>query len=86
MPTSREGHVSTLWNLSFNGDRVTCVIYHGSHGMELRLESPTGIILSEPFDMQPRAMARTRALRKSLERRGWRDANPKSQSPNPKPQ
>ncbi len=79
MPTSREGRVSTLWNLSFNGDRVTCVIYHGSHGMELRLESPTGIILSEPFDMQPRALARTRALRESLERRGWRDANPKPQ-------
>ena len=86
MPTSREGHVSTLWNLSFNGDRVTCVIYHGSHGMELRLESPTGIILSEPFDMQPRALARTRALRESLERRGWREGNPKSQGPNPKPQ
>jgi hypothetical protein len=86
MTTSREGRVSTLWNLSFNGDRVSCVIYHGSHGMELRLESPAGIILSEPFDMQPRALARTRALRESLKRRGWLEQNPKTQSPNPKPQ
>jgi hypothetical protein len=87
MTTSREGHVSTLWNLSFNGDRVSCVIYHGTDGMELRLESPTGIILSEPFDMQPRALARTRALRQSLKRRGWREpANPEPEDPNPKSQ
>lgn len=73
MTTSRAGRVSTLWNLSFNGDRVSCSIYHGTHGMELRLESPSGIILSEAFDMQPRALARTKALRESLKRRGWRE-------------
>jgi hypothetical protein len=84
MTSSREGRVSTLWNLSFNGERVSCVIYHGNDGMELRLESPTGIILSEPFDMQPRAMARTRALRESLKRRGWREATtPKARDPKP---
>ena len=81
-----DGHVSTLWNLSFNGERVSCVIYHGTAGMELRLESPTGIILAEPFDMQPRALARTRALRESLKRRGWRDASPTPQHPHPKTQ
>ena len=29
--------------------------------------------LSEPFDMHPRAFARTKALRESLKRRGWRE-------------
>jgi len=86
MTSSREGRVSTLWNLSFNGERVSCVIYHGTGGMELRLESPTGIILSEPFDMQPRAMARTRALRESLKRRGWTETTPNSQFPTPNSQ
>ena len=73
MTTPREGRVATLWDLMFNEDRVSCAVYHGTHGMELRVESPTGIILSEPFDMQPRALARTKALRESLKRRGWRE-------------
>ena len=70
----REGRVTTLWNLIFEGSRVSCAVYHGVNGMELRVESPTGVILTEPFDMQPRAMARTKMLRKSLMRRGWREA------------
>jgi hypothetical protein len=87
MTTLREGRVATLWNLMFNGDQVSCAVYHGAHGMELRLESRTGIILSEPFDMQPRALARTRALRESLKRRGWRETtNPNSQDPTPNSQ
>ena len=44
--------------------------------MELRLESPAGVILVERFDMEPRALARTKALRESLKRRGWREENP----------
>jgi hypothetical protein len=31
------------------------------------------VIVSERFDMQPRAFARTQALRDSLKRRGWQD-------------
>ena len=73
MTTSHEGRVATLWNLMFKEDRVTCAVYHGTHGMELRVESQSGVILSEPFDMQPRVLARTRALRESLLRRGWRE-------------
>jgi hypothetical protein len=79
MTTPREGRVATLWDLMFNEDRVSCAVYHGTHGMELRVESQGGIILSEPFDMQPRALARTRALRESLIRRGWRESTPKPQ-------
>ena len=78
------GHISILWNLTFNAQQLRCVIYRGVNGLELRLESLTAVILSEPFDMEPRAMARTRALRESLKRRGWQEIpNPKSQIPNP---
>jgi len=41
--------------------------------MELRLETAAGVLMTEPFDMQPRAFARTRALRESLKRRGWHE-------------
>jgi hypothetical protein len=81
-----DGHISTLWSLTFNEQQLRCVVYRGVNGLELRLESPTGVILSEPFDMEPRALARTRALRESLKRRGWQEVNPKPQIPNPKSQ
>jgi hypothetical protein len=64
-----DAHVSTLWNLVFDKQRVRCVVYRGVNGMELRVESPTGVILREPFEMEPRALARTRALKESLKRR-----------------
>jgi hypothetical protein len=67
------GHISTLWNLTFNNQHLRCVVYRDVDGLELRLESPAGVILSEPFEMEPRAMARTRALRESLKRRGWEE-------------
>jgi hypothetical protein len=74
----RDGRVTTLWNLMFHEARVSCVVYRGAQGMELRLESAAGVIMTEPFDMQPRAFARTKALRESLMRRGWLEENPKS--------
>ncbi|HEU5259006.1 MAG TPA: hypothetical protein VFU28_23630 [Vicinamibacterales bacterium] len=81
------GHISTLWNLTFNNQHLRCVVYRDVDGLELRLESPAGVILSEPFEMEPRALARTRALRESLKRRGWAEVeeipSPKSQIPNP---
>jgi hypothetical protein len=82
----RDGRVATLWNLNFHDDRVSCVVYHGVKGMELRLESAAGVILTEPFEMKPRAFARMKALRESLKRRGWLEESPKSQNPNPKTQ
>ena len=75
MTLASVGHVSTLWNLTFNEQQISCVVYRGVNGLELRLESLTAIILSEPFDMEPRALARTRALRESLKRRGWQEAS-----------
>jgi hypothetical protein len=73
MTIPRDGRVTTLWNLNFREARVRCVVYHGVKGMELRLESADGTIFTEPFDMQPRAFARTKALRESLKRRGWKE-------------
>ena len=73
MTLTSVGHISTLWNLTFNNQHLRCVVYRDVDGLELRLESPAGVILSEPFEMEPRAMARTRALRESLKRRGWEE-------------
>ena len=73
MTVPREGRIATLWHLTWDDVRVSCVVYQSANGMQLRLESPTAIIMSEPFEMQPRAFARTRALRDSLKRRGWKE-------------
>jgi hypothetical protein len=73
MTIPRGRRVSTLWNLIFDDNRVSCVVYHGAKGMELRLESGAGTILTEPFDMQPRSLSRSKALRDSLKRRGWKE-------------
>lgn len=65
--------VATLWQLAWNDDRVFCTVYRCDEGLQLRVESATSVIIAEPFDLQPRALARTRALRASLKRRGWRE-------------
>jgi len=67
--------VATLWQLALNDDRLFCAVYRRGDGFELRLESPTRVILTEPFDLQPRSVAQTGALRASLKRRGWQDAH-----------
>ena len=84
MSIPHERPIATLWHLAWNdpalpeplakaGARVSCVVYQGAGGMELRLESAAGVLMTEPFDMQPRAFARTRTLRESLKRRGWQE-------------
>jgi hypothetical protein len=67
--------VATLWQLALAKDRLFCTVYRNQEGLQLRLESPTAVIMTEPFDLQPRTMARTRALRASLKRRGWSDVS-----------
>ena len=66
--------MATLWRLAWKRTRVSCVVYQGIDGMQLRLESGKEILFSEPFDMQPRHFARTKALRESLKRRGWKES------------
>lgn len=65
--------VATLWRLALNDDRLSCNVYRYADGFELRLETPAAIVLAERFDLQPRMLARTEALRASLTRRGWRE-------------
>jgi len=65
--------VATLWQLGLAKDRLSCTIYRSDEGLQLRVETTTAVILTEPFDMQPRTMARTQALRASLKRRGWHE-------------
>ena len=73
--TSMAPHrIATLWDLAWNNERLTCVVCRASDGLRLRIESPTTVIVSERFTMEPRVVARVRALRDSLQRRGWYDA------------
>ncbi len=65
--------VATLWQLGLAKDRLFCTIYRSDEGLQLRVETATAVVLTEPFDMQPRTMARTQALRASLKRRGWQE-------------
>jgi hypothetical protein len=65
--------VARLWQLRWNGDSVSCTIYRQGQDFELRLESPTAVILAEPFELQPRMLARTQSLRESLKQRGWKE-------------
>ena len=65
--------IATLWTLALKDNRVSCAVYRTSEGFQLRIESPAGTILTEPFEMQPRMLARSKALHTSLKRRGWHD-------------
>jgi hypothetical protein len=66
--------VATLWELAWTDDSVlACCVYRDGTGLQLRVESPTTLIFSEPFDLQPRAVARAHALCALLKRRGWID-------------
>lgn len=72
--TGESQHLATLWSLSWNGDRVSCVVYRTDAGMLLRVESANAVMISERFELQPRLLARAQALRQALKRRGWQEA------------
>lgn len=78
MPRNAPRRVATLWNLVLGGETLSCVVYRIGRGgaLEMRLQSGAVTILSEPFELGPRALARIRALERSLKRRGWRDSRP----------
>lgn len=67
--------LTTLWRLGWQDDALACVVYKDGEGLQLRLESAAGTIISERFDLEPRMMARTKALRAALVRRGWQEIN-----------
>jgi hypothetical protein len=73
---SRSGaphRIATLWELAWNDERLACVVCRVDGGLRLCIESSTAVLVSERFTMEPRAIARVRALRDSLQRRGWHD-------------
>jgi hypothetical protein len=65
--------IATLWQLSMKDDHLVCVVYREDDGLQLCVESPTSVIVRERIELQPRALARARALCTSLKRRGWHD-------------
>ena len=67
--------VATLWQLAWTDNSVLacCVYRDGAGRLELRVQSASALIVREPFEIQPRAVARAHALRESLKRSGWVD-------------
>jgi hypothetical protein len=65
--------LAVLWRLRLDGDRISCRVYRNGTTLHLCVESPTAVIVREPFDFEPRAVARARMLRENLKRRGWHD-------------
>lgn len=66
--------IATLWQLVWDQQTIACVVYRTTDGMRLSIESPEAVMLTEGFDLRPRALARAKALREALKRRGWREA------------
>jgi hypothetical protein len=59
-PSPSPDRVATLWRLEWNDERLLCAVYRGTAGLQLCVESPSGIIASERFALRPRAVC-TRA-------------------------
>lgn len=70
---SEPRRIAMLWQLAWDDDRVSCIVYRDEEGLQLRVESRNAVIVTERFDLQPRVVARAEALRESLKRRGWRE-------------
>ena len=62
-----------LWQLTWNDDLLSCAVYKSSKGLEMRLEAGSRTLFAEPFELGPRMVQRTQALRRSLMRRGWKE-------------
>jgi hypothetical protein len=65
--------LAVLWRLQLNDSRIMCRVYRDGAGLRLCVESPTAVIVQEPFEIEPRAVARARLLCETLKRRGWLD-------------
>ena len=74
MPTPEGAPVATLWQLAWENERLSCAVYRDGAELLLRVQSPHAVIVTERFDLQPRALARAHALRDALKRRGWTDS------------
>ena len=77
-----------LLELEWNDNRLSCAVYRRGNGLELRVESAIAVIVTEPFVIEPRALARAQMLRDDLKRRGWTDGtrNLSTSAPDDAPQ
>ena len=73
MTADAPGRIATLWQLSWGDDLLSCAVYRDGDRLEMRLESQTRVLVTEPFELRPRMLARAKALRESLKRRGWEE-------------
>jgi hypothetical protein len=79
--------LAVLWELEWSENRLVCAVYRRATGLQLRVESATAVIVSEPFVIEPRALARAQKLRDDLKRRGWSEGTPRvSKAPADTPQ
>lgn len=82
MSNAGETPLAVLWELTWNENRLVCAVYRRTNGLQLRVESAKAVIVSEPFVIEPRALARAQALRDDLKRRGWTEStHPESAEP-----
>ena len=87
MSNAGEAPLAMLWELEWNDNRLVCAVYRCATGLQLRVESPKAVIVSEPFVIEPRALARAQKLRDDLKRRGWSEGTHSvSGSPHDTPQ
>ncbi len=76
MPAScQPERIAILWQLAWTDDSIlACSVYRDACGWQLRLEAGSAVVIAERCELQPRTMARARALRDSLKRRGWHES------------
>ena len=72
-PPGEPQRLATLWTLAWEQDVLRCAVYRTASGMRLAIETADAEVHSEGFHLQPRALARAKALGDALRRRGWRD-------------
>lgn len=65
--------LAMLWQLAWKGNLLSCAVYRAGDGLEMRIEAGKRTLFAEPFDLGPRMVQRTQALRRSLMRRGWQE-------------
>jgi hypothetical protein len=74
MSRPADARIATLWEVVWDEHRLSCAVYREGAGLQLRIESPGGVVARESFELRPRALARAHLLHQSLTRRGWRDS------------
>ena len=86
MSNAGDSPLAVLWELRWNENRLLCAVYRSTAGLQLRVESARTVVVSEPFVIEPRALARAQKLRDDLKRRGWTESSHGLSRPHGTPQ